>query len=69
MSYSESMDTTYYSLEAVAGKLNLPRVYIRRMAEEKRIPYLVVGGRLRFNPSAVQSALDKIAQLKGGDDE
>ena len=56
------MDTTYYSLEAVAAKLNLPQTFIRQLADEKKIPCLNVRGRLRFNPAAVQAARDRIAE-------
>ena len=56
------METTYYSLEATAARLNLPQSYIRQLAKEKKIPFLNVRGRLRFNPAAVQAALDRIAE-------
>lgn len=53
---------TYFSLEALAARLQLPKAYLRRMANENRIPSLSVGGRLRFNPLAVQAALDRLAE-------
>jgi excisionase family DNA binding protein len=56
------MNTTYYTLESLAIKLNLPQGYLRQMAEGKKIPFLVVGGRKRFNPAQVQAALDKLAE-------
>ncbi|MBN2512718.1 MAG: excisionase family DNA-binding protein [Sedimentisphaerales bacterium] len=57
--------TTYISLEALAARLQLPKAYLRRLAAENQIPHLIVGGRYRFNPIAVQAALDRLAE-KGG---
>ncbi len=58
---------TYFSLEALASRLQLPKAYLRRLAKENRIPSLSVSGRLRFNPVAVQAALDRLAAEGGGD--
>ena len=58
----------YISLEALASTFNLPQKFLRELAESKKIPTLKVGNRLRFNPKAVQQALDRFA-AKGGDDE
>lgn len=57
--------TEYIPLEALAETLKLPKAYLRISAEQSRIPCLDVNGRLRFNPVAVQAALDAIA--KGGE--
>ena len=51
----------YISLEVLAAKLRLPLKYLRKLAKTNKIPSLNVNGRLRFNPDAVQEALDKIA--------
>ena len=62
------MEARYYNLESVAAKLNLPQRFIKEQADQKRIPFLKVGGRLRFNPAAVQNALDRLAaeqQIRG----
>ncbi len=53
--------TEYISLEILAAKLKLPQNYLRNLAESHQIPTLNVGSRLRFNPEAVQQALNKIA--------
>ena len=60
-------DTKYISIERLSGKLGLSREYLNTLVAQKKIPFLKVGSRLKFNPSAVQAALDNIAQLKGGD--
>lgn len=58
----------YISLEVLAIKLNLPQAYIRQLIAKGKIPHLNVNGRLRFNPAAVQQALDRLA-AEGGTDE
>jgi hypothetical protein len=62
------MVTEYLPLEALAARLNLPQRYLKGLALASDIPSLNVNGRLRFNPAAVQQALDKLA-AKGGHDE
>jgi hypothetical protein len=56
---------TYVSLDALAVELCLPKTYLKSLANKGDIPKLDVNGRLRFNPEAVQKALDNIA-AKGG---
>jgi hypothetical protein len=51
----------YVSLEGLAIELYLPKMYLKRLTERNLIPSLDVNGRMRFNPSAVQNALDKMA--------
>jgi len=58
----------YISLEVLAATFKLPMSYLRELAETNNIPSLNVNGRLRFNPVAVQQALDKLA-AKGETDE
>jgi hypothetical protein len=57
----------YIPLNATAKVLGLPSTYIKELAGNGDIPKLDVNGRLRFNPEAVQKALDNIA-AKGGCD-
>lgn len=59
----------YISLEALAVTLKLPQKFLRKLADQKQIPCLNVNGRLRFNPIAVQAALDYIAAEGGNDAE
>ena len=59
---------TYVSLEALAVELGLPKVYLKQLAVKGSIPCLNVNGRLRFNPVAVQQALDKLAAAGCCDD-
>jgi hypothetical protein len=51
----------YISLEILSAKTNLPQKYLKELSGKDLIPYLNVNGRLRFNPSAVQEALDNLA--------
>ena len=51
------MDTAYYSLEAMAAALALPKSWLRDEADEGRIPCLRVGARRMFDLQAVRAAL------------
>ena len=55
----------YKTLNVTASLLGLPTTYIKELAEKNKIPVLKVKGRMRFNPEAVQQALDKIAAHGG----
>ena len=56
------METTkYISLEALAATFKLPQNYLRELAKANKIPSLSINSRLRFNPDAVQQALDSLA--------
>ncbi|GAF76833.1 unnamed protein product [marine sediment metagenome] len=60
------METTkYISLEALAATLKLPQKFLRELADNRKIPFLNVNGRLRFNPEVVQTILDQMA-TEGG---
>ena len=59
---------TYVSLEGLTATFRLPLSYLRELAKTNKIPSLNINGRLRFNPEAVQQALDKLA-AKGGHNE
>jgi len=59
------METTpYISLDALAVALGLPRRFLRQEAERHAIPCLRIGGRLRFEETAVRAALRKQAARK-----
>jgi len=56
----------YITTEKLSTRLGLPREYILELARRKQIPALNIKGRMRFNPAAVQTALDRLAE-QGGD--
>jgi len=60
--------TQYIPLEVLATRLNLPARYLRDLADEGKIPYLVTGKRRYFSQDTVASALDELArrQMAGG---
>ena len=62
------MDTTYITLTLLSRKLGLSKQTIKRLANQKKIPVLNIGNRLRFNFVAVQQALNDLA-AKGGINE
>ena len=47
----------YVSLDELATRLRLPRSYLREQAKRGAIPHLCIGGRLRFEQTAVCDAL------------
>ncbi|MCH8854045.1 MAG: hypothetical protein IID41_15555 [Planctomycetes bacterium] len=51
------MDTTYYSLEALAAALALPKTWLKDEADAGHIPCLMVNARRRFDLQAVRDAL------------
>lgn len=57
----------YINLKSLARQTGLPQHYLKAMAENKEIPSLQIGGRLRFNLVAAKAALDRLAE-QGGDD-
>ena len=59
----------FISLTSLAAEISLPKAYITELAEKGMIPALKVNRRLRFNPEAVQQALDKLAAKGGSVDE
>jgi len=52
---------TFITLDALANSFNLPKGYLKKLAEEDLIPSLNVNGRLRFNIACVQQALEELA--------
>jgi hypothetical protein len=53
----ETGKTTFVTLETLSAEFHLPQRYLRDLASQKKIPYLEVGGRLRFDPLTVAEAL------------
>jgi len=51
------MDQRYVTLEVLATRLGLPRRFLREQTRCGAIPCLLVGGRMRFEESAVCEAL------------
>ncbi|MCZ6651778.1 MAG: hypothetical protein O7D91_01990 [Planctomycetota bacterium] len=51
------MDVTYYSLEALAAALALPKGWLKHEADAGRIPCLRVNSRRMFDLQAVRDAL------------
>ena len=58
----------FIPLGRLAIRFNLPKRYLKELAGKKLIPSLDINGRLRFNPAAVQQALDKLAAEGCSDD-
>jgi len=58
----------YKTLSVTARMLGLPTTYIKELAERNKIPVLKVKDRMRFNPEAVQKALDELAAEGSSDD-
>ena len=51
------MDTRFIPLCALASRLGLPRRFLREQARRGVIPFLRVGGRMRFEEAAGCEAL------------
>jgi hypothetical protein len=60
-------ENTFISLNRLARHFGLPKDYLRELADKSLIPFLNVNGHRRFNPSAVQVALDRLANEKAED--
>jgi len=58
------MSTELLPLDALAARLELPRTYLRRLAETGEIPSLDANGRLRFDVEAVGEALRLLAKSR-----
>ena len=54
-------EKTYITLTTLSQKTGLTKAYLQELAESKKIPSLLVNRRFRFNPEAVQGALDQLA--------
>lgn len=64
----EKTDSYFVSLSCLSSSLKLPKDYLIGLAQKGEIPCLAVKGRFRFNPVAVQQALNSLAE-RGGHDE
>jgi len=63
--YNGGMDEQrFISLDHLATALGLSRRFLRAAARDGRIPCLEVGGRLRFDESAVRAALARLAEAR-----
>ena len=66
------MEDTFIPLHVLSGRLELPKAYLKRLADAKRIPFVVVAGnRRRYNQTDVCDAIRKLTaqrrrQLLGG---
>jgi len=58
------MKKLFVKLTVIAQETGLPKAQIKRLAQEGKLPALRLAGRLRFNPKAVQVALDRLAEEK-----
>lgn len=54
-------DDGYISLENLSASLSLPQGYLKQLAADRKIPFLLIGSRMRFNMKDVQEALGKLA--------
>lgn len=62
----EKLNSKFCSLGFISQETGLPQSFIRKLAEENKIPALSVNGRFRFNLEAVKQALANLA-AKGND--
>ena len=51
------MERRFITLSRLAARLGLPQRFLREQARRGLIPYLLVGGRMRFEEAAVCEAL------------
>lgn len=54
------MDNTFIPLHCLAGRLDLPMTFLKRLADEKKIPFIVAGKRKRFNQADVCNAIRRM---------
>jgi excisionase family DNA binding protein len=47
------------TVDELAGKLKISRVYVYKLVRMKRIPYFHINKAVRFSPSEIQSWLDE----------
>lgn len=51
---------TFVSIVALANHFNLPNNYLKKLADKGLIPSLDVNGHRKFNPLAVEKALERL---------
>jgi excisionase family DNA binding protein len=61
------MATKLISLAELSDLTGLPMAWLRREADEGRLPYLRVGRRRMFDPEAVRAALTKAQGVSRGE--
>ena len=64
----EKLISKFVSLNRLASETKLPKKYLLRLAEKKKIPALQINGRYRFNLATAQQALADLAAKGGGND-
>jgi hypothetical protein len=62
------LNEKYISISLLAQETGLPKALLKRYADNGKIPALKTSRRLMFRLSAVQAALDKLANKGGHDD-
>ncbi len=56
------MYTDYLNIAQLSGALNLPRAYLKRLADAGEIPFIMAGkNRRRFSEKDARAALTRIA--------
>lgn len=53
-------ENSFVSLDKLATHFNLPDSYLKKLADKGLIPSLDVNGHRRFNPAAVEKALERL---------
>lgn len=51
---------TFVSITALSNHFNLPNSYLKKLADKGLIPSLDVNGHRKFNPLAVEKALERL---------
>lgn len=59
---------TFVALSKLATWFDLPKHYLKELADKGLIPCLNVNGRRKFNPAAVEAALDRLAHRGAGNE-
>lgn len=63
--YNESR---FVSLDKLMRHFGLPKDYLSELADKNLIPFLTVNGHRRFNPIAVEKALERLQNAQQGCD-
>jgi hypothetical protein len=61
-------ENTFVSLDRLSRYFDLPKDYLRELADKNLIPFLNVKGYRRFNPITVEKALSKLAKKGDNND-
>lgn len=57
-------ENSYIPIKRLSTRLGLSARYLKKLADDGLIPSLEINGRLRFNPSQAQDALDQLAEKR-----